>query len=91
MLPELPTVSQDNARAEKEIESYHRAARKIFKSASGLKVLKMWKELYLDESALIPNDPVSTAYMLGRKELVQEVMGHIKDQDVLDEVNIVTE
>ncbi len=77
--------------AEKELQSYRRACRKVFKSPSGLKVLKVWKEQYYDETALVPNDPVSTAYHMGRKEFIQAVMNHIKDIEVLDDVQIVTE
>ena len=90
MLTDL-TQAEDEAKWEKELKSYHRAARKIFNTASGRRVLAMWREKDLQETALVENDPLTTGYRLGRKEFVQEVINHLKDEDVLDDIKIETE
>jgi hypothetical protein len=51
----------------------------------------MWREKDMQETSLVPNDPITTAYRLGRKEFVQEIINHLKNEDVLDDVKIETE
>jgi hypothetical protein len=88
---DYPQDTEAGEQTEKELKAYYRAARKIFNTASGHRVLKMWKIKDLEGTALCPNDPMSTGYMLGRKEFVQECINHLKDDLVLDDVKIVTE
>ena len=87
----LPDQLKEDAKWEKALKAYHRAARKIFNSPSGHRVLAMWKEKDMQETALVGNDPLTTAYKLGRKEFVQEVINHLRDEEVLDDIKIETE
>lgn len=87
----LPDKLEEEAKVQKALDSYFRAVRKIFNSPSGHRVLATWKEKDLRESALVPNDTATSMYKLGRKEFVQEVIDHLKDDGVLDDVKIETE
>ena len=84
-------IKDEDSNEEKLLKSYHRAARKIFNTASVRRVLAIWREKDLLETALVPNDPLTTGYRLGRKEFVQECINHLKDEDVLDDIKIETE
>jgi hypothetical protein len=72
-------------------KKYLSALKDIFDSPAGHYVLAVLKEKEMDHTALVPNDPMSTGYCLGRKELVQEFINCLKEDSALDEVKIETE
>jgi hypothetical protein len=78
--------------AVKSEKIYLAAVKRLFNTPDGIEVLRYWKEEFADPTAVIPGDINMTMYALGKKELVQEFMSHVKEQDVLlDRIKIETE
>jgi len=78
-------------RITKAVKNYQAALKRLFNTPDGYIVLATWREDNVNKSSLVPMDPCATAYYLGRKELVQEVINHLKDDGVLDDIKIETE
>lgn len=76
------------ARVTKAVMNYQAALKRLFNSPDGHIVLATWREDFVKTSALVPGDPQCTGYALGQKELVQEIINHLKDDGVLDEVKL---
>jgi hypothetical protein len=69
----------------KEIKKYLSTVKRLFNTPDGIEVLKYWKEAYFDETALVRGDTNATMCALGKKELIQEFMSHVKEQEALYE------
>jgi len=72
----------------KAVKNYQAALKRIFNSPDGHTVLATWREDFVNQRALAPGDPITTGYLLGQKELVQEFINHLKDDGALDEVKL---
>jgi len=73
----------------KEEKKYLAAVKRLFNTRDGHTVLAAWKAEYVDTSiAPLNGDPYIMSYLLGKKEFVQDVVFHLKDDGVLDNVPI---
>ena len=72
----------------KGVRAYKASLEKVFNSHDGHIVLAWLKSEYIDSTALVTNSVIGSGYLLGKKELVQELINSLKDDGVLDEIQI---
>jgi len=72
----------------KGIKIYKASLEKVFNSHDGHVVLAWLRSEYVDSTALVTDSNIATGYLLGKKELVQELINSLKDDGVLDEIKI---
>lgn len=72
----------------KAVKVYQAALKRLLNTPDGHIVLATWKEDFVKTSSLVLADPHSTMYHLGQKEFVIELITHLKDDGVLDEVKL---
>ena len=71
----------------REVKRYQTSIKRLFNSPDGHIVLAMWRESHVNESSLDAH-PTIMAYHVGKKEFVQDIINHLKDDGVLDEIKI---
>lgn len=72
----------------KGVRAYKSSMTRVFDSHDGHIVLAWLKSEYIDSTALVTNSVIGSGYLLGKKELVQELINSLKDDGVLDEIQI---
>lgn len=72
----------------KAVKNYQAALKRLFNTPDGHTVLATWRAEFVNISSLVHMDPYATAHHLGQKELILELMTHLKDDGVLDEVKL---
>lgn len=72
----------------KGVRAYKSSMTRVFDSHDGHIVLAWLKSEYVDSTALVTDSSIATGYLLGKKELVQELINTLKDDGVLDEIQI---
>lgn len=63
----------------------------MFKTVSGKRVLKVWRDQYVDNAVVSPGvdtNPYTSFYAMGQKELIMFFISLLRNEAELDDINI---
>lgn len=70
------------------IDDYTKHLKIMVNTEAGKHVLAYWKEEFRGKS-IVGNSPEVTYYNLGKKEFIEAVLEYLKDEDSLDDIELI--